>query len=178
MMKKGLILAFGIIMLGNFYTEIKAQNVIEKPAVYPSSEKVKFSISMKTEYDVKEPVVITFMWENKSDKTEKIMIKEYWGHPFGIGVSIKNADNEELTKYASTHFLSSQLYFADELKQYEIKLKPNEVKEYSTSLLSVPVFKKSAYKENGLPEGKYKIRAFYYEQQSNEVEIAIKTRNE
>ncbi len=151
---------------------------IVKPLVYPTSKKVEFSIKMKAKYGKNEPISMIFIWKNKSSKVEKIMLKEGWGHPLMLGVLIKNEKNEELTKYATRHFLMSQIYQNDELKKYEIKLSPKEEKRYSVNLLSIPVFRDGVLNENGfLKDGRYKVQAYYYEQKSNIAKIIIDSKN-
>ncbi len=166
-----------IIILGCLNMQTKGQISIAKQTVYPSSEKVEFSITMRKEYYAAESNKIKrkFIWENKSNKTEKIMLKEGWEHLLMSGVSIKNEKNEELTKYQTKHILMSQIYQNKELKKHEIKLKPNEIKEYTCYLLSIPILKEGVLTEhNCLREGRYKIQAYYYAQKSNEIEIVIK----
>lgn len=44
---------------------------------YPTSDKVEFTIKAKKEFYAGDPIEIKLIWENKSDDTEKIMIKDY-----------------------------------------------------------------------------------------------------
>ncbi len=157
-----------LVIFGIFNMELKAQDTFID---YPTSKKVKFYIKAQKEYFVNQPIKVKLFWKNESNKVEKIMIYNYWEHPLGVSVSIKNMDNEELTKYHSSHFLSSKLFSANHFKQYEINLKPNEIKEYVVDLLKIPTLKS---KNSFLPKGKYRIQVFYYSMKSDEVEIEVK----
>ena len=103
------------------------------------------------------------------------MIRDYWEHPIGTGVSIIDSNNTELTSQVSNHILSSQLFTPEDLKDYEIDLKPNQTKEYSVDLLKIPILKQTeSNTKSTLPKGKYKIQVFYYSKMSKEIEIEIK----
>ena len=142
---------------------------------YPTSDKVEFNIKTEKEYYVGKPIVIKLIWINKSNVNEKIMIRDYWEHPIGTGASIMDSNNTELTSQVSNHILSSQLFSPDDLKEYEIELKPNETKEYSVDLLKIPILKQTeSNPKTALPIGKYKIQVFYYSKMSKVIEIEIK----
>ena len=142
---------------------------------YPSSDKVKFSISAKKEYKVNEPIQIELIWKNTSDKKETIMIRDYWEHPMGTGASIKDANNQELTRHLTNHIFSSRIYTSEELKDFEISLEPNETRTHLVDLLKIPVFKQKGFKNSKyLKKGKYKIQINYYSLESEIVEIEIK----
>ena len=86
-----------------------------------------------------------------------------------------DSNNVELTSQVSSHILSSQLFTPEDLKEYEIELKPNETKEYSVDLLKIPILKQTESDPNKtLPKGKYKIQVFYYMRISESIEIEIK----
>ena len=88
---------------------------------------------------------------------------------------MKDLNNVELTSQISSHILSSQLFSPDDLKEYEIELKPNETKEYSVDLLKIPILKQTeSNPKRSLQKGKYKIQVFYYSKMSKEIEIEIK----
>ena len=142
---------------------------------YPTSDKVVFNIKARKEYYAGKPIEIKLIWKNESEKTEKIMIRDYWEHPIGTGASIMDLDNVELTSQISSHILSSQLFSPDDLKEYEIELKSNDTKEYSVDLLKIPILKQTeSNPKSTLPKGKYKIQVFYYSKMSKEIEIEIK----
>ena len=156
----------------NLNAELNAQIQFSS---YPTSNKVEFNIKAEKEYYADKPIEIKLIWKNKSKITEKIMIRDYWGHPFGTGASIMDLNNVELTSQISNHILSSQLFTPQELKEYEIDLQPNEIKEYSVDLLKIPILKKPvSTTEKKLPKGKYKIQVFYYSKMSDKIEIEIK----
>ncbi|WP_324024598.1 hypothetical protein QSV08_15385 [Maribacter sp. BPC-D8] len=143
----------------NLNAELNAQTQFSG---YPTSDKVEFNIKAGKEYYAGEPIEIKLIWKNESDKNEKIMIRDYWGHPIGTGASIMDLKNVELTSQISSHILSSQLFSPDDLKEYEIELKPNETKEYSVDLLKIPILKQTESNlKSTLPKGKYKIQVFY-----------------
>ncbi|NQZ48034.1 MAG: hypothetical protein HRT63_10990 [Erythrobacter sp.] len=142
---------------------------------YPTSDKVEFNIKAEKKYYAGKPIEIKLIWKNKSNSNEKIMIRDYWEHPIGTGASIMDLNNVELTSQISSHILSSQLFSPDDLKEYEIELKPNETKEYSVDLLKIPILKQTeSNPKSTLPKGKYKIQVFYYSKMSKEIEIEIK----
>ncbi len=142
---------------------------------YPTSDKFEFNIKAEKDYYVGKPIEIKLIWKNKSNATEKIMIRDYWEHPIGTGASIMDLNDVELTSQVSNHILSSQLFTQEDLKEYEIELKPNETKEYSVDLLKIPILKQTESNwERVLPKGKYKIQVFYYSKISNKIEIEIK----
>ena len=156
----------------NVNAELNAQ--IQFPG-YPTSDKVEFNIKAEKEYYSDKPIEIKLIWKNKSRETEKIMIRDYWEHPIGTGASIMDSQNVELTSEISNHILSSQLFSPDDLKQYEIVLKPNETKEYSVDLLKIPILKQTESNlKSTLPKGKYQIQVFYYSRVSDRIEIEIK----
>ncbi|WP_324027808.1 hypothetical protein QSV08_07635 [Maribacter sp. BPC-D8] len=156
----------------NLNAELNAQ--IQFPG-YPTSDKVEFNIKVEKEYYADKPIEIKLVWKNKSNKTEKIMIRDYWEHPIGTGASIMDLNNVELTSQVSSHIFSSQLFSPDDLKEYEIELKPNETKEYSVDLLKIPILKQTeSNPKSTLPKEKYKIQVFYYSKMSKEIEIEIK----
>ena len=156
----------------NVNAELNAQ--IQFPG-YPTSDKVEFNIKAEKEYYSDKPIEIKLIWKNKSRETEKIMIRDYWEHPIGTGASIMDSQNVELTSEISNHILSSQLFSPDDLKQYEIELKPNETKEYSVDLLKIPILKQTeSNPKSTLPKGKYQIQVFYYSRVSDRIEIEIK----
>ncbi|UKM66188.1 hypothetical protein GSB9_02767 [Flavobacteriaceae bacterium GSB9] len=156
----------------NLNAELNAQ--IQFPG-YPTSDKVEFNIKAEKEYYADKPIEIKLIWKNKSQNTEKIMIRDYWEHPIGTGASIMDLKNVELTSQVSNHILSSQLFTPEDLKEYEVHLKPNEIKEYSVDLLKIPILKKTeSNSKNTLPKGKYKIQVFYYSRMSDQIEIEIK----
>jgi hypothetical protein len=156
----------------NLNSELNAQNQLFD---YPTSTKVEFNIKAEKEYYAGKPIEIKLIWKNKSNKTEKIMIRDYWEHPIGTGASIKNLNKVELTSQISSHILSSQLFSSKDLKEYEIELKPNETKEYSVNLLKIPILKQTkSNPKSTLPKGKYKIQVFYYLKMSKKIEIEIK----
>jgi len=155
----------------NVNTELNVQ--IQFP-VYPTSDKVEFNIKVEKEYYVDKPIEIRLIWTNKSNTTEKIMIRDYWEHPIGTGASIMDSNNVELTSLVSNHILSSQLFTPEDLKEYEIELQPNETKEYSVDLLKIPILKQTeSNRKRTLQKGKYKIQVFYYLKISEEIEIEI-----
>ena len=142
---------------------------------YPTSDKVEFNIEAEKEYYEGKPIEIKLIWKNESNIAEKIMIRDYWEHPIGTGASITDLNNVKLTSQISSHILSSQLFSPDDLKDYEIELKPNETKEYSVDLLKIPILKQTeSNPKSTLPKGKYKIQVFYYSKMSKEIEIEIK----
>ena len=156
----------------NLNAELNAQTQFSG---YPTSEKVVFNIKAGKEYYAGKSIEIKLIWKNESDKTEKIMIRDYWEHPIGTGASIMDLNNVELTSQISSHILSSQLFSPDDLKEYEIELKPNETKEYSVDLLKIPILKQTeSNPKRSLQKGKYKIQVFYYSKMSEEIEIEIK----
>ena len=156
----------------NVNAELNAQ--IQFPG-YPTSDKVEFNIKAEKEYYSDKPIEIKLIWKNKSRETEKIMIRDYWEHPIGTGASIMDSQNVELTSEISNHILSSQLFSPDDLKQYEIVLKPNETKEYSVDLLKIPILKQTESNlKSTLSKGKYQIQVFYYSRVSDRIEIEIK----
>ena len=194
-MKKGILITIiGIIIIGIAYLGIEmygfAKGVKEDSQTenlnaelntqiqfpgYPTSEKVEFSIEVEKEYFAEKPIEIKLVWKNKSDKTEKIMIRDYWEHPIGTGVSIVDSNNTELTSQVSNHIFSSQLFTPEDLKEYEIDIKPNETKKYSVELLKIPTLKQTESNPKSiLPKGKYKIQVFYYSRMSDKIEIVIK----
>ena len=194
-MKKGILITImGIIIIGIAYFGIEmygfAKGVKEDAkkenlnaglnaqtqfSGYPTSDKVVFNIKARKEYYAGKPIEIKLIWKNESEKTEKIMIRDYWEHPIGTGASIMDLDNVELTSQISSHILSSQLFSPDDLKEYEIELKSNDTKEYSVDLLKIPILKQTeSNPKSTLPKGKYKIQVFYYSKMSKEIEIEIK----
>ena len=142
---------------------------------YPTSDKIEFNIKTEKEYYSDKPIEIKLIWKNKSQETEKIMIRDYWEHPIGTGASIMDSNNMELTSQVSNHILSSQLFTPEDLKEYEIDLKPNEIKEYSVDLLKIPILKQTeSNPKSTLTKGKYLIQVFYYSRMSDKIEIEIK----
>ena len=143
-------------------------------ADYPTSEAVEFTIESEEKNLEEEPIIIKMIWTNLSDKPEIIMIRDSWEHPMGVGASIKNDQGIELTEHSSRHFLSSQLIIGDELKDFELTIKPNHSFEKEVNILKIPHFKKDELNKNQrLPKGDYGIQLNYHEQLSNEVTIQI-----
>ncbi len=142
--------------------ELKSQDI-------QTSKNIKFSVKSDKVYFTNKPIQIKLIWENKSNKPEKILFQDT-PPPFGVGASIKDVDNKELTLYKSVHYLSSKIYKSEELRKYETTLKPYEIKEYTIDLLKIPHFKNNAR----LTEGRYNVQIFYYSKKSSDFEIEIK----
>lgn len=142
---------------------------------YPSSNNVKFTVKARKKYKFSEPIKITLIWTNNSKSSEKIMIRDYWEHPIGVGVSITDLKTKKkLEKYNSTHILSSQLFIGKELEDYEIILKPNEVKTYTVDLRQIPYFDNTKLdRTKEIPKGKYSARISYYNKISTDFEFEV-----
>ena len=90
----------------NLNAELNAQ--IQFPG-YPTSDKVEFNIKAEKEYFADKPIEIKLIWKNKSQNTEKIMIRDYWEHPIGTGASIMDLKNVELTSQVSNHIFECSI---------------------------------------------------------------------
>jgi len=142
---------------------------------YPSSDNVKFIVKSSKKYKFSEPIKITLIWTNNSESSEKIMIRDYWEHPIGVGATITDLNTKQkLEKYNSTHFLSSRLYSSTELEEYEIILEPNETKTYVVDLRQIPYFGNSELdRTKKIPKGKYSAQVYYYDRISNIFEFVV-----
>ena len=153
----------------------ESDDIFQTLSKYPSSEKVEFSVIASKEYLFEKPIVITLVWINKSETDQKIMIRDYWEHPIGVGASITDLKTKrQLEKYTSTHFLSSQLYLGKELEDYEITLKPNETKSYTVDLRHIPYFDDTQLdRTKEIPKGKYTAQISYYDRISEDFEFEV-----
>ena len=142
---------------------------------YPSSNNVEFTVKARKKYKFSEPIQITLIWTNNSNSSEKIMIRDYWEHPIGIGASITDLKTKQtLEKYNSTHILSSRFFIGKELEDYEIILKPNEVKTYTVDLRQIPYFDNTKLdRTKEIPIGKYSARISYYNKISTDFEFEV-----
>ncbi len=142
---------------------------------YPSSEIVEFTFTAAEKYTFGEPIEMTLKWLNKSQDNQVIMIRDYWEHPIGIGASIINIKtNDTQQKYTSRHILSSNFFLENELKEYEITLKPNESKTHPIHLNEIPYLENNDMNfSKKLPKGTYTAQINYYAKSSNELKFII-----
>ena len=114
------------------------------------------------------------IWENKSDKEERISIKEELNYPLGIIASIYNENRESIVKYPA-HFLNSKKMTIHLPKEGEVKMKPNQIIRYKIDLLRTIVLKDGANSiSKQIPKGKYFVQFTYNYKTSNEVLIEVK----
>jgi hypothetical protein len=153
---------------------VTAQNVIFKQVDTLLTKNIRLEISSdKATYKTGEDIFINYKFTNISDSIQKIMIRDYWGFPMGMGIMITNSNDSSICKYPSRHILSSQIYTEKQLKAYYKKLKPKEIIEGQVKLQDIPVFK-DFITDKTLPQDTYNIRLTYIWLISNTIRIDVK----
>lgn len=167
------IFTFIIISLIIQVDSIFAQNVIFSQTDTSMSKNIRLEISSdKSNYMTGEDIYINYKFINMSQTDQKIMIKDYWGFPMGMGTTINNSNDSSICKYPSRHILASQIFTENQLKDYYRKFKPGESIKGRVKLQDIPVFQ-DFIKDKILPVDIYKIKLSYIWLISNTIMIEI-----
>lgn len=132
---------------------------------------VRFEIHIdKNKYRQGEKIKVNYIFHSVSDTKQKIVMKDLWGFPIFMGVSIINENDSNICKDPSRHILCPILFPKKPMKKYYKTIKPGKPIEGQVILQDIPLFEDSSGDnfsmfENdsrySIPVGKYKIIMTY-----------------
>lgn len=151
-----------------------AQNVLFKKNLNERTKNLRLEISSESPcYVQTDTIFIKYKITNISKENHNVILKDYWGFPMGMSVSVYNKNDSNICKYSTKHNLSSQLYTEDQLKEFERTIEPGKSIEGRIKLQEIPVFT-DEIKNGILPKDNYKVSLSFFGLISNTIMIEIK----
>ncbi|MDD2798161.1 MAG: hypothetical protein PHV20_06165 [Bacteroidales bacterium] len=150
-----------------------AQNVAYKHNIDEMSKNLKMEISSDNSlYEQRDTIFIKYKITNISKTNQTIILKDYWGFPKGMTISIRNQKDSSICKFPTKHILSSQLYTERQWKEFERTIEPGKSIAGIVKLQEIPVFI-DEIKDGMLPIDCYNICLSFLGLTSNKLIINI-----